>query len=184
MHGVPQIELSNILSVQESPSLFIESPPLVSLAQSAGKADMTKLLQKFDPAVRDARNRDLGQRGEEYAFENEIRTLRNGGREDLARKARHVSKEDGDGLGYDVHSYDLNGGDRLIEVKTTLGDATTPFFISENERLVSIERKTQFKLLRLYDFTKLPRAFEIVPPLDDFLYLQPTNYRVTFGKPQ
>jgi Domain of unknown function (DUF3883) len=182
-HGVPQIDLPHILSAQESTSLFIESPPTVSLVPPMGKVDITRLLHKFDPAARDARNRDLGQRGEEYAFENEIRTLRNAGREDLARKARHVSKEDGDGLGYDIHSYDLNGGDRLIEVKTTLGDATTPFFISENERLVSIERKTQFKLLRLYDFTKSPRAFEIVPPLDDFLFLQPTSYRATFGKP-
>ena len=138
VHGVPQIDLPHILSVRESPSLFIESPPLFGLAPSTGKADITRLVHKFDPAARDARNRDLGQRGEEYAFENELRTLRNVGREDLARKARHVSKDDGDGLGYDIHSFDLNSGDRLIEVKTMLGDSTTPFFISENERLVSI----------------------------------------------
>jgi hypothetical protein len=100
----------------------------------------------------------------------------------LAHKVKHVSQEYGDGLGYDIHSFDPKGSDRLIEVKTTLGTATTPFFLSENERLVSIERKAHFKLLRLYDFVNAPRAFELIPPLENFLFLQPTNYRATFGK--
>ena len=101
----------------------------------------------------------------------------------MADKVKHVSQEYGDGLGYDIHSFDPNGSDRLIEVKTTLGTARTPFFLSENEKLVSIEQKASFKLLRLYDFINVPRAFELTPPLEKFLFLQPTNYRATFGKP-
>ena len=116
------------------------------------------------------------------AIENEKRTLWNAGRQDLACKVSHVSQDLGDGLGYDIHSFNLKGNDRLIEVKTTLGIASTPFFLSENERLVSVERKTHFRLLRLYDFIKAPRAFELTPPLENFLFLQPTNYRATFGK--
>lgn len=182
IHGIPQFDLPHVLSAQAPPSLFMEPPPMIGSAPPTGKADITKLLRKFDPAARDARNRDLGQRGEEYAFENEKRTLWNAGRQDLARKVSHVSQDLGDGLGYDIHSFDLKGSDRLIEVKTTLGSATTPFFLSEHERLVSIERKTHFRLLRLYDFVKAPRAFEIAPPLENYLFLQPTNYRATFGK--
>jgi Domain of unknown function (DUF3883) len=181
-HGVPHIDLPQVLGVQEPPSLFIEPPPAIGAAPATSKADISKLLRKFDPAARDARNRDLGQRGEEYAFENERRLLWNAGREDLALKIKHVSKEVGDGLGYDIHSFDLNGSDRLLEVKTTLGISTTPFFLSENERLVSIERKINFRVLRLYDFAKAPRAFEIAPPLENFIFLQPTDYRATFGK--
>jgi hypothetical protein len=182
IHGIPHVDLPHILSAQDSPLLFIEPPPMIGTAPLTGKADITKLLRKFDPASRDARNRDLGQRGEEYAFENEKRALWNAGRQDLANKVKHVSQDYGDGLGYDIHSFDFNGSDRLIEVKTTLGTATTPFFLSENERLVSIERKTHFRLLRLYDFVKVPRAFELAPPLENYLFLQPTNYRATFGK--
>ena len=181
-NGIPHIDLPHVLSAQDSPLLFIEPPPMIGSAPPTSKADITKLLRKFDPAARDARNRDLGQRGEEYAFENEKRTLWNAGRQDLALKVSHVSQEVGDGLGYDIHSFDMNGSDRLIEVKTTLGTATTPFFLSENERRVSIELKTHFRLLRLYDFVKTPRAFELAPPLENFLYLQPTNYRAKFGK--
>lgn len=182
VHGIPHIDLPHVLSAQESPLLFIEPPPMIGMAPPTGKADFTKLLRKFDPASRDARNRELGLRGEEYAFEYEKRTLWNAGRQDLARKVSHVSQEVGDGLGYDIHSFDLKGKDRLIEVKTTLGIASTPFFLSENERLVSVERKMHFRLLRLYDFIKAPRAFELAPPLENFLFLQPTNYRATFGK--
>lgn len=181
IHGVPQIDLPNVLSAQESPSLYIEPPPLIGTAPPLGRADISSLLRKFDPALRDARNRDLGQRGEEYALENERSTLWNAGRQDLARRIKHVSK-DSDGFGYDIHSFDLNGNDRLVEVKTTMGTVTTPFFLSENERLVSIERKNHFRLLRLYEFAKAPRAFELVPPLENFVFLQPTNYRATFGK--
>jgi hypothetical protein len=181
IHGIPQVDLPHVLSAQEAPLLFIEPPPMIGTAIPTGRADFSKLLRKFDPAARDARNRDLGQRGEEYALEYEKRILWSAGREDLAHKVRHVSQDYGDGLGYDIHSFNPNGNDRLIEVKTTLGTATTPFFLSENERLVSIERKEHFKLLRLYDFVSVPRAFELVPPLENFLFLQPTNYRATFG---
>jgi Domain of unknown function (DUF3883) len=181
IHGVPQIDLPSILSFQESPSLFIEPPPNVGMAPKLGRADISSLLRKFDPASRDARNRDLGLRGEEFALENERSTLWNAGRKDLSSRVKHVSKDDGDGFGYDIHSFDLNGNDRLIEVKTTMGIVTTPFFLSENERLVSIKRKNHFRLLRLYNFAKAPRAFELAPPLENFVFLQPTNYRATFG---
>jgi Domain of unknown function (DUF3883) len=40
--------------------------------------------------------------------------------EDLALKVKHLSKEVGDGLGYDIHSFDLNGSDRLLEVKNNI----------------------------------------------------------------
>jgi hypothetical protein len=181
-YGVPQFDLPHVLSVEESPSLFIDSPPMLGAAPATGKVDINRLIRKFDPASRDARNRELGLRGEEFALENERRTLWNAGRQDLARKISHVSQELGDGLGYDIHSFDVAGNDRLIEVKTTFGSATTPFFLSENERLISIERKNQFRLLRIYDFIKEPRAFELSPPLENFLFLQPTNYRATFGE--
>ena len=116
-HGIPHTDLPQVLGIQEPASLFIEAPPTIGAAPPTSKADISKLLRRFDPAARDARNRDLGQRGEEYAFENEKRALSNAGRKDLALRIKHVSKEIGDGLGYDIHSFDLNGRDRLLEVK-------------------------------------------------------------------
>ena len=91
-------------------------------------------MRKFDPALRDARNRQLGKQGEERIFLSEQAGLHAAGRADLARKVRWVSEEDGDGAGYDIRSYNPSGIERLIEVKTTTGHKATPFFLSENER--------------------------------------------------
>jgi len=51
----------------------------------------------------------------------------------LADKVRHVSVEDGDGMGYDILSFFQNGNEKYIEVKSTTGNATTPFYMSQNE---------------------------------------------------
>ncbi|MGB5092459.1 MAG: DUF3883 domain-containing protein, partial [Parvibaculum sp.] len=101
-------------------------------------------------------------------------------RPDLARKVRWVSEEDGDGAGYDILSFDLAGKERLIEVKTTIGHQTTPFYISSNEFELSQERPDQFCLMRVFDFLKLPRAFELQPPLSESLILRPQSYRAAF----
>ena len=103
-----------------------------------------------------------------------------GDRADLARKLEWTSEVRGDGAGYDIHSFELDGRDRLIEVKTTNGTARTPFFLSENERAFSEERPEAFRLLRLHSFIQKPSAFELAPPLQDHLTLHPANYRATF----
>jgi hypothetical protein len=180
-HGVPKFEIPKMRGLEEMTSLFIELPPSITPKQVFAKADVSKLMRKFDPAARDAKNRELGMLGEERALENEISILWNRGRRDLAKKVRHVSKEVGDGLGYDIHSFEVNGDDRLVEVKTTTGSMTTPFFITENERLVSIERQRHYKLLRLYDFARSPKVFELSPPLENFVNLRATVYQASFN---
>jgi hypothetical protein len=97
----------------------------------------------------------------------------------LARKVEWTSEVRGDGAGYDIRSFDLNGSERLIEVKTTNGPSKTPFFLSENERADSDDRPDAFRLLRLYRFIEKPSAFELRPPLTERLALNATNYRAT-----
>jgi hypothetical protein len=69
-------------------------------------------------------------------------------RPDLARKVRWVAAEDGDGAGYDVLSFTLQGRERLIEVKTTNGSARTPFFLSRNECDIAAERPEDWCIYR------------------------------------
>lgn len=73
---------------------------------------------------------------------------------------RWVSDEDGDGAGYDISSYDMDGRQRLIEVKTTRGWERTPFHISRNELEVSREKPNAWCLMRLWNFERDPKAFE------------------------
>jgi hypothetical protein len=165
--------------LQEPDSLFLEQPPPLSELDPVPQA-LERIVRRFDPALRDARNRRLGRDGEERVFVSEQASLRAAGRADLARKVRWVSAEDGDGAGYDIRSFDDAGRERLIEVKTTTGHRTTPFFLSENERAFSAERADAFRLVRLYDFARQPRAFELLPPLDNAVLLRAATWRAQF----
>ena len=162
----------------EPENLFFEAPPTTGSEQTP--AALERIVKKFDPALRDARNRGLGRQGEERIFLHEQASLRDAGRADLARAVRWVSQEDGDGAGYDIRSFDPFGRERLIEVKTTVGQSTTPFFLSENERSFAEERPDAFRITRLYDFARKPRAFELAPPLDKCVMLKPATWRAEF----
>jgi hypothetical protein len=159
---------------------FIERPPALSEVQSPRPEPLERLVRKFDPVERDFRNRRLGQAGEEYIFEFERRRLANQDRTDLARKVRWVAQEDGDGAGFDILSFDHSGAERLIEVKTTCGGNTTPFYLTRNEQNLSVERPDAFRLYRLYGFSKTPRLFELVPPLVDSVRLDPAVFTASF----
>ncbi|RWP41747.1 DUF3883 domain-containing protein [Mesorhizobium sp.] len=164
--------------LQEAEPLFFEAPPVAAF--EAVPPVLERIVRKFDPALRDARNRQLGKSGEERVFFAEQSGLRVAGRDDLARKVRWVSAEDGDGAGYDIRSFDPTGHERLIEVKTTTGHKQTPFLLSENERAFSEQRPVAFRLVRLFDFARQPRAFELTPPLDRSVLLKAATWRAEF----
>ncbi|MBZ9842195.1 DUF3883 domain-containing protein [Mesorhizobium sp. CA5] len=164
--------------LHEPQQIFFEEPPIASV--EGVPAALERIVRRFDPALRDARNRQMGKNGEERVFFAEQSGLRAAGRSDLARMVRWVSAEDGDGAGYDIRSFDPAGGERLIEVKTTTGHKQTPFLISENERAFSEERPDAFRLVRLFDFARQPRAFELTPPLDKSVLLKAATWRAQF----
>ena len=170
-----------MLEVAAPKPLYVELPPILQQPAQAKSDYLHRLVSKFDPAARDARNRALGRRGEEAVLTSEQARLRAVGRTDLARKVDWVSERQGDGAGYDILSFTEGGEERLLEVKTTLGYALTPFFLSANEHALSEERPTNFRIFRLYDFAREPKAFEIAPPLTDALYLRTANYRASFS---
>lgn len=65
-------------------------------------------------------------------------------------------------------------------MKTTTGLKQTPFLLSENERAFSGERPEAFRPVRLFDFAREPRAFELTPPLDKSVLLKTTTWRAQF----
>ena len=139
-----------------------------------------RIIRLYDPAKRDARLRKLGEAGEHFLYRAEKNRLSWHGRDDLANKVRWISKEDGDGAGYDILSFSRNGEKRLLEVKTTNGPVTTPFWISRNELQVSEENREIFRVARLYQFSRSPLAFRLKPPLEDHVNLRAAEYFATF----
>lgn len=86
-----------------------------------------------------------------------------------------------DGLGYDVLSFDADGKERLIEVKTTSFGKETPFFVTEGELTRSRQDHEHFHLYRLFDFRHKPRLFSLQGALDRHCTLDPHTYRASFS---
>lgn len=164
----------------ESGILFIGEAPQKIERPAEANAELARLVRKFDPALRDERNRQLGRLGEERVFHSERARLLGAGRDDLAEKVKWVARDDGDGAGFDVLSFTEKGDERFLEVKTTVGSEQTPFYLSSNEKRFSDERQDAFRIFRLYDFARVPKAFEITPPLESKLILETANYKASF----
>lgn len=164
----------------ERPGLFVETPPAL-LPANPRREDVERLVRKFNPVDRDFRNRKLGRDGEELVIQFERERLQRRDRPDLAKKIKWTSEEDGDGAGYDILSFDETGKERFLEVKTTVGSDTTPFYITRNELSFSSERPEAFRLCRVFDFSIRPRMFELVPPLEKLVHLSPLSYEASFS---
>jgi hypothetical protein len=167
--------------LREAAQIWIGSSPTLSNQPPPQELEqMLHVARKFDVAGRDERNRALGRAGEERVVAHERSSLKVAGRDDLARKVRWVSEEDGDGAGFDIASFTPDGQERLIEVKTTNGWERTPFYISRNELAVAEERRSEWCLFRLWNFSREPKAFELHPPLDAHVSLTAIAFQASF----
>jgi hypothetical protein len=102
-----------------------------------------------------------------------------GGREDLAAEVRHVSVVEGDGLGYDIQSFQgLTDQPVYIEVKTTRYGKEVPFYITDNEVEASNDLGTVYRLRRLFKYGKPDTGYYTLPgPLSRSAQLRPDTYR-------
>ena len=162
-------------------SLIVESPPPPSSSTRTGVGKETFQSRKNpDYAARDARNRDLGLKGEMLVIKYEKERLIKAGRSDLAEKIIHVSQIEGDSAGYDIRSYEPDGAHRFIEVKTTRGGAATSFFISPNEIAFSAQNTARYVLFRLYEFddeSASAKTFILTGNIAGHVLLEATSFR-------
>ncbi|WP_197373241.1 DUF3883 domain-containing protein [Mycolicibacterium baixiangningiae] len=132
---------------------------------------------KRDYAYRDEMNRKLGLAGELAVVAYEQARLRAVGLVTLADQIEHSAVSRGDGLGYDVKSFEEDGSDRFIEVKTTRLYVETPFFLSSNEVSASEGIGDQFYLYRIYQFgSKSAGLYELRGSLSKSCHLTPVTY--------
>ncbi len=161
-------------------SLF-EAPPDRSII-SLPKQEPWRLKTgaKIDFAAREATNRHLGSLGEEFTVELERKRLKKFGRDDLAGKVEWVSQSRGDGLGFDVLSYDEDDeSERWIEVKTTNLGKYFPFYVSSNEVRCSEAEPDYYHLYRLFAFKHQPKLYVLHGSLPSLCNLEPVQYRAT-----
>lgn len=182
-------KLLSAFDVSDISSVTITSvtPPMkkkhASHSEKMPKADCRTIL-KTDFTVRQKNLKKIGDLGEKLAIEVERRRLILEGRKDLALQIEHVSVTQGDGLGYDILSYERSdSGDYLekyIEVKATTGGKNKPFDISINEIRVSDEKGAQYSIYRFYGLhneIKEAKFYEVRGCVRDNFILEPTAFQ-------
>ena len=157
----------------DTPSL-VEEPAPPYTAKPMDRKFTGKII---DFAARENACRRLGMSGEELIVSYERYKLLKVGRADLANEVEWVARTKGDGLGYDIRSFNIEYEERFIEVKTTNFDRETPFLISDNELDFSKQYADQYKLYRLFDFGKKPRMFTLKGSMEEACVIAPTRYR-------
>lgn len=133
-----------------------------------------------DYAAREAHNSSLGRAGEELVVRYEQHRLSTAGLDRLAARVEHVSKTQGDGLGFDVLSFDRKGGERFIEVKTTTFAKETPFFASSSEVGFARKNAERYSVYRLFDFRREPKCYSLPGLIEDHCALDPVSFRCSF----
>lgn len=150
--------------------------------QSADIKTGKKVTKNVDYARKDKLFRSLGLLGEKWAIAYEKERLRKLG---IDFKIIHTSVEEGDGKGYDIESVEDDGKTpRYIEVKTTTGDVTQPFYYSDNELRYSEQQKEHYYVYRIFSFkdeAKPANLLIIHGSLKD-LKGKPVNYKVSIKK--
>ena len=156
-------------------------PPKRALIARAPDVWRPSVLTQRDYLAREARNQSLGRAGEEFVLEYERWRLNESGKHGLADRVEHTSKVRGDGAGYDVLSYDEDGRERFIEVKTTAYPKETPFFITDGELSFANAHELEFHLYRVFEFRRLPRLFQLRGRPDRHCRLDPISFRASFS---
>jgi hypothetical protein len=110
------------------------------------------------------RNNEIGDQGEEFVLEFEIDRLIDSlsiDRTKATQNVQHLSRLQGDGLGYDISSINDDGSPRYIEVKTTSGGFNQPFYMSKNEKYFFEEYIDSAFIYRVYNFNRETRRGDV-----------------------
>lgn len=124
----------------------------------------------------EAQNRALGLAGELAVLDLEYRRLCDAGKVHLAKRIDHISASRGDGDGFDISSFEVNGKEKLIEVKTTRSRGETPFFITSNELRVSVAQADSYYLYRVFNFGNDSAWFSLQGNLEHTCQLQANSF--------
>lgn len=93
----------------------------------------------------------------------------------------HVAKIEGDGAGYDIKSYTLDGKEKFIEVKTTREDNEAAFYLSANEARFAADHPDRYSLYRIFEFdarTKSGKLFVHAGELLESFAVSPIQFKV------
>jgi hypothetical protein len=166
-----------------SPDLnkIIVDPPEQKIATPSGTEDkpwLSRRGQRIDFAEKDAANRKLGKLAEEFVYALERHRLKEAGRDDLALRVEWVAQTIGDGLGFDILSFDdADDSERMLEVKATGPGKSFPFYVTAYEVRCSADIPNQYHLFRVFDMGREARISILHGSLKILCQLEPVLFR-------
>ena len=171
----PPVKVDDLLSI------LVEPPPRPKKKGALYEsASAPRVRTRRNYLEQEARNQSLGRAGEELVIEFEQQRLWRAGQKRLAERIDHVAAK-ADGHGFDILSFETDGRERLVEVKTTRFGQMTPFFASNNEVEVSEKRSVEYHVYRLFDFSKKPRLFLLNGSMRSTCTLEAVQFRAIPG---
>ena len=122
---------------------------------------------------------------ENHVRDLEIERLTKGGRQDLAGLVERVAARDV-GAGYDIRSFEIDGSDRLIEVKSSTG-TNLRFVLSRNEQRFLEEHDSIawiYFVPRVHELPSLSRPIVAIPRpstwIEESANVEPHEFMVEF----
>ncbi len=160
----------------EMSPIIVENPKLTPYVAKE-RLNKKIIKKKIDYILRNKNNSITGSKGEEIVLKKEKEILEKAGRKDLADRVVRVSIDD-DSLGYDILSFDAEGKEKYIEVKsTTTNNGFIRFFVSINEYSIGKNKENYFIYFVENVNLNQPIITIIQNPIDHSKFLiQPEGY--------
>lgn len=180
----PAGEGSEVVELERSfvgPSARPAKSTGVSRAEEGKRPRRGTTPEKLD-AILAVRRRN-GLVGERFVLASERERLRRAKRPKLATNVRWVAAED-TSLGYDIRSFEPNGQELYIEVKST-GGSGRAFEMTANEWRVAAEKGNRYVIARVTQVNLQPKIEWIRDPAAELaaqtINRSPTVWRVTYS---
>jgi len=175
------------LNEYKMPNFPVHSSPkfvdysILEIGNFEVKENNSQFDTKINYEIEARRLQKLGDRGEKIVMDLERERLIGAGREDLSEKIVRKSLES-DRYGYDILSYEGDGSERYIEVKSTSSKPKyTTFFLTQNELETSKKLKNYHVYLVYEVENKYPKVWIIKNPFtlyEKHIKIEPIKYRV------
>lgn len=129
------------------------------------RKDKIRSKDGIDYSDQQKRNQETGDIGEKLVLANEIDKARKWGlSEDLVSQIRRVSLESDD-YGFDILSFDQNGKEHYIEVKTTKASSNSlSFVLTQNELDHARKYGSAYSIVMVFDVAQNPRIWDMGNP--------------------
>lgn len=145
------------------------------------KQNRVIIARKINYEKLNQKKKTLGTFGELLILNDEATRLKNIG---IDKKPIHSSMEMGDGLGYDIVSYDKEENEIFIEVKTTNTNQEDNFYMTDRELKVARELGDRYFIYRVYHIDKSHGKYCVrvyrKNDIENLFNCEPTQYKMVF----